>query len=233
MWGREVDGRVLTFHLAGINNQNFLIRDEETGSYWQQISGRAISGPLKGKQLTFVHWDEISYNIWRDENPNGTALMPVGKFASSYAAKDWEEKMQKTPTVVDTKSTGLAPRELIVGVEINSATRAYRYKDVIAAKVIQDRVGGEAIFLVTGLDGKSIRAFHAELPGSSDSADFYRNEQLGGGLLRDSSTGEEWNFEGCSVSGPLKGKCLPPVRLVKDYWFDWHLYHPATTMFKR
>jgi hypothetical protein len=42
-----VAGRRLTFHLAGINNQNFLMRDEETGSYCQKISGSAISGPLK------------------------------------------------------------------------------------------------------------------------------------------------------------------------------------------
>ena len=38
-----MSGLVLTFHLAGINNQNFLMRDEQTGTYWQQISGRAIS----------------------------------------------------------------------------------------------------------------------------------------------------------------------------------------------
>ena len=31
MWGRTVNGLTLTFHLAGINNQNFLMRDEETG----------------------------------------------------------------------------------------------------------------------------------------------------------------------------------------------------------
>jgi hypothetical protein len=37
----------LNFHLAGINNQNFIMRDEETGTWWQQVSGTAIQGPLK------------------------------------------------------------------------------------------------------------------------------------------------------------------------------------------
>ena len=46
MWRREIDGLRLTFHLAGINNQNFVMRDEETGTYWQQISG-AASNSLK------------------------------------------------------------------------------------------------------------------------------------------------------------------------------------------
>ena len=41
MWASEIDGRKLTFHLAGINNQNFIMRDEETGSWWQQVTGVA------------------------------------------------------------------------------------------------------------------------------------------------------------------------------------------------
>ena len=46
MLSREIDGLKLTFHLAGINNQNFLMRDEETGTYWQQINGVAVSGAV-------------------------------------------------------------------------------------------------------------------------------------------------------------------------------------------
>ena len=231
MWGREVDGQVLTFQLAGINNQNFLMRDVETGSYWQQISGQAIAGPLKGKQLAFIHWDELTFDLWQDENPKGSILQPVGKYAAQYATKDWEEKMKKTPTVIDTKSTGVVPRELVVGLEVNGAAKAYRHDKIIGQKLIQDRVGGEAIILVTALDNQSIRAFLAELPEITKVPDFYRNEELGGGLLRDSETGGEWNFEGCAVSGPLKGKCLAPVRIVKDYWFDWREYHPKTTLY--
>lgn len=229
MWGREVDGRVLTFRLAGINNQNFLMRDEETGSYWQQISGTAISGPLKGKQLTFIHWDELTFEVWRDENPRGTILRPSPQFADKYAAKDWDVKMQKSPTVVDTKATGIAPRELVVGVEVNKTARAWRYDRLIDTKLVQDRVAGQPIIIVTALDDKSLRAFYATLP-SGEVPDFFRSEELGGGLMRDSVSGGEWNFAGCAISGPLKDTCLSPLRIVKDYWFDWHLYHPQTTI---
>jgi hypothetical protein len=51
VWETTVDGKPLHFHLAGINNQNFIMRDEETGSWWQQVSGEAIHGPLKGRRL--------------------------------------------------------------------------------------------------------------------------------------------------------------------------------------
>ena len=49
-----VDGRRLTFRLAGINNQNFIMRDEQTGTWWQQVSGLAIHGPLKVGSRTML-----------------------------------------------------------------------------------------------------------------------------------------------------------------------------------
>jgi len=41
------------------------MRDEETGTYWQQISGAAISGPLQGRQLALVHSDELTLATWK------------------------------------------------------------------------------------------------------------------------------------------------------------------------
>ena len=83
MWKRTVDGRVLTFHLAGINNQNFLMRDEQTGTYWQQISGRAIAGSLAGSQLELVSSDELSFALWHSGAGNGTVLKPVSDSPAS------------------------------------------------------------------------------------------------------------------------------------------------------
>ena len=64
-------GLVLTLHLAGINNQNFLMRDEQTGSFWQQITGRAISGPLAGTSLRLVPSDELTFALWKSERRDG------------------------------------------------------------------------------------------------------------------------------------------------------------------
>ena len=77
MWGREINGLVLTFHLAGINNQNFLMRDEQTGTYWQQISGRGISGPLAGQSLRLIPSDELTFKLWKSEQPDGIVLKDI------------------------------------------------------------------------------------------------------------------------------------------------------------
>ena len=76
MWESTVDGRVLHFHLAGINNQNFIMRDEETGSWWQQVTGKAIHGTLEGHQVKSVFHDEITLAIWIREHLQGRVLKP-------------------------------------------------------------------------------------------------------------------------------------------------------------
>ena len=51
VWQAALDGRATRFRLVGINNQNFIMQDEATGSWWQQITGAAIQGPRKGARL--------------------------------------------------------------------------------------------------------------------------------------------------------------------------------------
>jgi hypothetical protein len=230
VWTRTIDGRTLTFHLAGINNQNFLMRDEETGSYWQQISGLAVSGPLAGKQLELVHSDELTFGLWRTEQPNGTVLKPVAKFSKNYEDKDWDVKMAKARTVIDFPGSGLPPRELILGVKNGDASRAFPISLILAEKLVQDRVGPKRVLLVVGSDNKSIRAFETPIAGTAP-LDLYRDTQSSG-LLRDSA-GNTWNFQGCSTSGPSQSPCLKPVYVIKDYWFDWRNYNPHTTIYKK
>ena len=91
------------------------MRDEETGTFWQQISGRAISGPLAGSQLEPVHSDELSFGLWRSDAPNGTVLKPLPKDAKDYETKDWETRIGKAPTVLDFPNTGLQSQRHRIG----------------------------------------------------------------------------------------------------------------------
>lgn len=205
------------------------MRDDETGSFWQQISGKAISGPLAGQQLELVHSDEITFALWKQENPNGLILHPVAKFQKDYATKDWEVKMAKRHSIIDTQPTGRPPRELMLGLTLNGVSRAYPLDLVLKAKLVQDRLGGEPVILLGAVDGKSVRAFSPRLP-SGAFPDFYRLDDPQAPRLLDSATGATWDFRGCATSGPIQGTCLKPLDAIKDYWFDWHLYHPDTSV---
>src|SRR5438552_142183 len=48
------------------------MRDEETGTSWQQVTGAAIAGPLRGARLELVPMDELSFGLWRQESPAGS-----------------------------------------------------------------------------------------------------------------------------------------------------------------
>lgn len=232
MWSREVNGVILTFHLAGINNQNFLMRDEETGTYWQQISGRAISGPLAGATLRLIHSDELTFALWKTEEPHGTVMKDVPAFTKEYSPDNWDVRMKSVPTVISHAEPGLAPRDLMLGAHAAGTSKAYPFETVKREKLILDRIGTEPVLLVLGSDNESVRAFCRTLPGGRGVADFYRTND-DNGLMVDSITGSPWNFRGCATAGAVKGACLTPVEIIKDYWFDWREYNPQTTVFGR
>ena len=248
MWTRKIGGLVLTFYLAGINNQNFLMRDDQTGSYWQQITGAAVSGPLAGRRLTLVSSDELSFGLWVAEEPSGTVLKDVAKYAPKYDKKDWEIQIQKEPTVLSfaDPARGLEPRTLMLGVRAFGASRAFLFDEVIREKLVLDHVGAEPIMLVVGPDGQSVRVFRDRIPGVEGVPAFYRTfddsqshpkdvawlqQAAAAPLLMDESTGGEWNFQGCALSGKAQGDCLEKVDAIKDFWFDWRNYNPNTTVY--
>jgi len=226
-----VAGLRLTFHLAGINNQNFLMQDEETGTYWQQISGAAISGPLKGRHLTLVLSDELTLAAWKSEQPKGTVLDDVPEYVSGYAKPDWDVRMRRTPTVLAFPEHFLEARDLMLGIQAFGASSAFLYDRVIAEKLVKDHVGSEPVLLVVGPDDQSVRAFRNRIPGVEGVTNFYRIAKPSGILLMDDATGNEWNFQGCATSGKARGLCLEPIPLLKDYWFDWRNYNPKTTVY--
>lgn len=201
VWSRSMDGQILSFRLAGINNGNALIRDEQTNSIWQQSTGRAIFGPLRGRQLTLIHSDELTFALWRKEQPSGLVLKPDELYASDYESKDWEKSIEKKPTVVDTRQSGIGPHELMLGVTNEGQSKAYPIKTVLAAKLIQDRVGGVSLAILVGPDLASIRVF--AVPTSSQPLTFVpipsQDAASKDGLIRDVETASVWNFRGCAI----------------------------------
>ena len=302
MWTRTVNGRALHFYLAGINNQNFLMRDKETGTWWQQITGKAIYGPMKGASLELVLSDELTFGEWKSEVPDGKVLAEVPKYVKEYDS-NWEPEVAKYPVVISFPGTELKSRDVVVGLEIAGPGRAYPWDTLVKQSPVVDRVDGMPLLVTVGPDGKSFRVFVSRIDGkdaefflkanaesdappttekavetkSSSPADSKADgssaiktavpadsraassaavsvatavpADINSGttataqpivparpkawLLIDTATASEWNFQGCAVSGPSQGKCLDRIPALKDYWFDWRNYHPATTVYHR
>lgn len=225
-----MDGRALHFRLFGINNQNFIMRDEETGSWWQQVTGEALHGPLKGRRLRPVVHDEVSFAIWRTERPWGRVLKPDPKFQAEYEDWNWEKQMKKVRTVRPrAEGDPLEPRTMVVGVSLGAAARAYPFPLLRRQSPVVDRLGGQPLLLVVGDDQKSVRVFKSTVEGRA--LTFARRLGVRPLRLFDAETGSEWDFSGRAVAGPLAGKQLEKVRALKEYWFDWKTYNPSTGVY--
>ena len=227
MWKRTARGRELHFYLAGINNQNFLMRDRETGSWWQQVTGHAIAGELAGSALELMPTDELTFALWKSEGPYGLVLAPVAGREKDYD-QEWEKEVAKYPAPLTFPGQGLKDREVILGVEMGGQARACPLAKVRGQSLIEDKIGGVPVALVTGPDGESVRVFRSQWNGSD--IELYRDAQSPQWRLLDSQ-GNTWNFAGCATSGPAAGQCLEKINFLKDYWFDWKNYNPRTTVY--
>jgi hypothetical protein len=216
--------------LWGINNQNFIMRDEQTGSWWQQVSGEAIQGPLKGRRLVAVVHDEVSFGIWKRERPGGRVLKPDPRQKDSYESANWERRMKKVRTVTPVaKSDPLAPRTVVVGVSLNGRAKAYPFPRLREESPVLDTLGGVPLVLVVGDDQKSIRVFERMLDGRR--LEFMARVGTRPLRLVDAETGSGWDFSGRALDGPLAGRQLAKVKALKEYWFDWKIYQPATAVY--
>ena len=234
MWERTVEGHPLDFHLAGINNENFIMSDDQSGSWWQQVSGEAILGPLKGQKLRPVFHDELTFATWRREHPHGRVLRPDPRFARAYGS-DSEKYAANVPVVTPQSllSTGtsgvVAPRTIVAGVVEGGVARAYPRPVLLAQNPLLDSVGGTPIMIALDADQKSPRAFERLVDGGE--IEFFAKPGSNPLTFLDSKTGSEWDFSGKAVRGPLAGHQLRKIAVLTDYWFDWKTYHPTTGIY--
>jgi len=217
------------------------MRDRETGTWWQQITGKAIYGPLKGASLDLVLSDELTFGEWKAEVSGGQVLAPVAKDLKHYDS-NWEPEVAKLPVVISFPGTELKSRDVVVGLELGGAGRAYPWETLVKQTPVVDRVNGTPLLVAVGPDGKSFRVFVSRVQGK-DAEFFLKGENEADAkaspartktwTLVDTATASEWNFQGCAVMGAAQGKCLDRVPALKDYWFDWRNYHPETSIYKR
>jgi len=238
------------------------MRDKETGTWWQQITGKAIYGPLRGATLELVDSDELTFGEWKTEVADGKVLAPVPKYIKEYDS-NWEPEVAKLPVVISFPGTELKSRDVVVGLEIEGTSRAYPWDALVKQSPVMDHVDGMPLLLAVGPDGKSFRVFVSRIDGkdaefflkkdeesdppkastsssaqstnsnSSSAPPAKKTDSPRPWILLDATTASEWNFQGCATSGTAQGKCLERVNALKDYWFDWRNYHPDTTIYKR
>ena len=206
------------------------MQDEETGSWWQQITGEAIFGASKGQRLKPVPHDELSFSLWKQEHPKGRVLQTDDTKPWKQFSEDWEEHTAKLPVLAALNpDTSLSPRTQIVGIKIGPVAKAYPLSTLKEQNPILDYLGDTPVIILVAEDKKSVRAFDRRIDGQE--LEFFARPDSQVLRLVDAQTGSDWDFTGKAVKGQCAGRQLKQIYSLKDYWFDWKAYNPDTGIY--
>jgi len=76
MFRRDLDGRMLSFTKPRVGGDAVLVVDNETGSVWDGLTGKALKGELKGQQLRGIPVTPSFWFGWVDHYPDTKLYQP-------------------------------------------------------------------------------------------------------------------------------------------------------------
>ncbi len=172
----RVGGKATTFGVSGLlYNSDVLLYDRATQSLWSQILAQAVSGPLKGQKLTQIALTHTTWADWKTRHPDTLVLSTDTGFARDYS-RDPYHGYESTPRVlfpVAAKNDRFPAKEMVLGVELNGARKAYAFSELAKALggrprgTIDDQLGGRAVAIRFDGEHRSAQAFDSagrELP---------------------------------------------------------------------
>jgi hypothetical protein len=230
----EVKGRTLHFQYDRMVGANEVQKDLETGTSWQQATGEAIDGPLKGTRLTLVPVVRTTWAEWRTQHPNTMVLKPLPGYAERMPSLSTRIKdvtrvgPEGAPKGAFTLDERLPARATVAGLEVGRETVAFPFSELRIARVVNDRVGGLPILIVHQPSSDTTTAFDARAKGQTLQ---FQPANAGASSLVDLQTRSTWNAYGLCLEGPLKGTQLKQIILIPQFWFAWSQFHPRTRVF--
>jgi len=230
----EIKGRRLHFEYDSMVNANEVHRDRETGSRWQQSTGEAISGPLKGSKLTLYPFVLTTWKAWRTRYPGTTVLKPLPGYAERIPLSRPRQKLNlfsgegEAPVGSFNRDDRLRPREPIAGLAVGSETMAFPLAQLRLARVVNERVGGVPVVVVHQPSSQTTTAFEARTKGKVLR---FQAADTDASTLIDLDTKSTWDAYGLCLKGPLKGTQLKSLILIPEFWFAWSQFRPGTRVF--
>lgn len=221
-----VNGKKESFRLVGMDHFNAMFEDKTTKSWWQQATGKAIAGPLKGYELKEFPSQQLRLAAWLRLHPTTLILQPDPDFTKKYNDLIGFD--------IGTINSGLEKRDSgswkfkswIVGIQQKNQSKAYDWNELIAKKVINDSLDQLKVVILIEKDNASFHAWNRlvknqELRFVTDSAG-----------LRDITTNSTWNTDGLCIEGFFKGEQLQVIQAYQEFWHSWQTFHPGTLQFK-
>ncbi|HET6253456.1 MAG TPA: DUF3179 domain-containing (seleno)protein [Puia sp.] len=223
----RVHGRPEEFRLVGMDHFNAMFEDETTKSWWQQATGVAIAGPLKGERLAELPSGQYTLEEWLRIHPGSKVMQPDPADTSHYSQlADYDDGTIKG-SLEHRDSTSWKAKSWVVGVLAGNVAKAYDWNWLSAHRIVEDTIGSLPVIIFR--DGPD--DFHVFGRVAGGKIIGFNSKPDSAAVLQDTSTGSVWTPTGLCISGPLKGQQLQPLQAYQEFWHSWSTFHPATTRY--
>lgn len=162
-----VNDKLLHFSLGGVYNAKMLMIDDETRTYWDYMTGRAVHGQLNGEQLPRWNVATTSAHVAEKEDPNlivhtqrlplwGRAVALAGRYLSHWLPPGFRSTLGKLD-----KRRG----KMEMGLGITSANGAWFLPLAASTNAETHNVGGRRLNITQSIDGHPAAKFgDGEIP---------------------------------------------------------------------
>jgi hypothetical protein len=220
-----VSGRYEQFRLVGMDHFNALFEDASTKSWWQQATGTAIVGKLKGVKLAELASAQMRLGDWLSLYPNSLTLQPDPNFIAKYDSLKGYDEGTIEGSLEKRDSGSWKLKSWVIGVTMFGKSRAYDWNKLIKKRVINDLIGQTPLLLTIEPNNKSFYVFTL-----SDSLHFQYDSTTQ--TLKDERTKTSWQLNGMCLNGQLKGERLVAIQSYQEFWHSWHSFHPNTSTYQ-
>lgn len=160
VYSRKVDDKLYTFGVSGrLYKSNVLLYDHQTESLWSQLMEKAVSGALAGQPLNALPANRMKWASWRKQYPDTLVLSTETGYHRDYSIDPYEGyyRIGALMFPVGNVRKDFSPKKKVLGIKINSDSRAYPLDELSARPGIHnDKLGGTDIRIEVDSDGQII-----------------------------------------------------------------------------
>ncbi|MBH0229421.1 DUF3179 domain-containing (seleno)protein [Halobacillus yeomjeoni] len=221
---RIVQERVLRLGVSGmLRNNDLIIWDDQTESWWQQFTGEAIAGDYYGQQLEMVPSLILAYEQVLDRYPQASILVRTEEDPLPPAHQTGDFK-QRGPKMVDTSK--------VIAAHIDGTPVAFRFESLKEKKVLTTIINEKRYVVFFNEKVKDMGIERKEIQGQAFMYEARLNEksltfEVGSdGILFDVETSTKWSIYGEAVEGQLEGSHLNKVTTYPHFKAPWFKFYP-------
>jgi hypothetical protein len=239
VFGRELDGRVLTFgNTNALYQSDLVMYDHQTGSYWFQVGGEAVVGSLTGSWLALLPSVTMVWGEWRSLYPETRLLTGFSGAPTAFAdgryrwgiSGGYQDRINEErfvfPVDTDKLDHRLSSGEIVLTVEVGDAATAFPL-GLIGDGAVNHDVGGQPVVVFARAGNRAAAAFSRVVDGRTLNFDFRDDDQS----FVDRETGSAWDAGGRATSGPLTGSDLEQLNTRRAFWFSVAIAFPGEDVY--